>query len=338
MVLTLVGISNGLLRENQRQRNGVGADIWVRPPGSSVISMSNAAMPEKMVEFFGAQPHVALATGSVSQGIGGLDSVQGIDVEKFTALSGSFCCIAGDVFKHPDDIIVDRRWAEQKNLQVGSKLEHILNRNWRVSGIVESGKLGRVFLPLGTVQELTGNPGRVSQIYLKLDDKANLKSVLASLKSNPDLENYTIIDTEELLSQFSLDNIPIIKPFIGVVIGVAVIVGFLVVFLSMYTAVLERTREIGILKSMGATPTFILSILLKETFVLAIVGLVLGISLTYLTRYAVTAYGGTWLVQIIAYDWWPTAAAIALGGSLLGTLYPGWKAVRQDALEALSYD
>jgi ABC-type antimicrobial peptide transport system permease subunit len=57
--------------------------------------------------------------------------------------------------------------------------------------------------------------------------------------------------------------------FTSVVIGLAVVVGFLVVFLSMYTAVLERTREIGILKALGASPGYIMTILLRETFLLA---------------------------------------------------------------------
>lgn len=338
MVLTLIGVTNGTLSENKRQKNGVGADIWVRPPGATAIGMSNAGMKYKMIEYFEKQPHIAAATGSISQPLGtSLDSVQGIEVEKFAKLSGSFCCVEGKVFQAPDDIVIDTRWAEQKKAKVGDSMV-ALNRTWRISGIVETGKLGRLFLPLNLLQDLTGNPDKVSQIYLKVDDKANIKAAVAHLKNDPLLQGYSILDTEELLSQLTVDNFPMIKPFIGVVIGISVIVGFLVVFLSMYMAVLERTREIGILKSMGATPWFILSILLRETAMLAILGSVLGIGLSYVSRSAVTLYGGTFLVQEIAYDWWMKATVISLVGALLGTLYPAWKAVRQDALEALAYD
>ena len=55
------------------------------------------------------------------------------------------------------------------------------------------------------------------------------------------------------------------------------IIGFLVIFQSMYTAVMERTREIGILKSMGASKTYIVNVILRETGVLAVAGIVLGI-------------------------------------------------------------
>ena len=62
---------------------------------------------------------------------------------------------------------------------------------------------------------------------------------------------------------------------------IAVVVGFLAIFQSMYTAVLERTREIGILKSMGASKTDIVSVVLRETAVMAAAGVVLGIAGTF---------------------------------------------------------
>jgi len=106
----------------------------------------------------------------------------------------------------------------------------------------------------------------------------------------------------------------------------------------MYTAVLERTREIGILKALGGSPLLVLNLLFRETAVLAIVGSVLGIVMTYGTRSLIMGLVPASLTQIIVYDWWFYASAIAMGGALLGALYPGWKAARQDAIEALAYE
>jgi len=110
------------------------------------------------------------------------------------------------------------------------------------------------------------------------------------------------------------------------------------VFLSMYTAVLERTREVGILKSLGATPGYIVSILLREAALLGVAGTFVGIGLSYATRWIFLTFIPASMQQKIVPDWWPTAALIALGGAVLGTIYPGLKAAKQDAIEALSYD
>lgn len=151
------------------------------------------------------------------------------------------------------------------------------------------------------------------------------------------LEDYKIFSVDEFVSLISVDSIPILKRFTNVVIGLAVIVGFLVVFLSMYTAVLERTREIGILKALGASPGYIMSILLRETLVLAVAGAIAGILMSYGTRWIMKVFVPT-MPMLIVYSWWPWAVIIALSGSLIGAIYPGLKASRQDAIEALAYD
>ena len=65
---------------------------------------------------------------------------------------------------------------------------------------------------------------------------------------------------------------------------IALIVGFLVVFLSMYMAVVERKREIGILKALGAKPLTILDILVREAIVLALAGCIIGIAFSFGTK------------------------------------------------------
>jgi putative ABC transport system permease protein len=130
----------------------------------------------------------------------------------------------------------------------------------------------------------------------------------------------------------------LLRNFIAVVIGVAVIVGFIVVYMAMHTAVLERTREIGILKAMGATSSLILSLLLKETLALASLGTVAGIVLTYGTQWCMRHLVPSSLAQETVYVWWPIAAVIAISGALLGAVVPAMKAVKQDVTEALAYD
>jgi len=334
MVLTLVGLSNGMLDDQARRVRGVGADIMVRAPSSSVMAFS-ANMPEKIMSAVEKEPHVVAVTGALTQGTGGFGYVTGIDLTSFNKLSGGFHFLEGGPFQHPDDVMVDSYYASEQKLHVGDKLQ-ALNRSWRVSGIYEAGTLTRIVVPLDVLQDLTANNGKITMIYAKLDDSSRTNQVIAALRSK--LKDYQIYSMEEYTSLFSVANVPMLKQFIWVVIGLGVLVGFLVVFLSMYTAVLERTREIGVLKALGASPGYVLNILMRETTLLALAGSVLGILLSYVTRFAISSLVPGTLIQAIVPFWWPIAGGIAIVGAWLGAIYPGLKAARQDAVEALSYE
>lgn len=338
MMLTVVGLSYGMLEDSRKRATGARADVWIRPPGSSVIGLSGAPMPEKILEFFREQEHVVIATGSVIYPIGGVHSVTGLDFETYSRMAGGFNYLEGGAFTDgppEDQIIVDERYARQNRLHVGDTVD-LLNRDWTVVGIVEPGKMARLIVPLKRLQELTGSEGRLSQVYLQLDDPANTEKVIASLKAQ--LKDYQIYSIEEFTSLFSINNVPGLEAFIYVIIGLSIVVGFLVVFLSLYTAVLERTREIGVLKSLGASRSYILNVLLRETVLLAILGSITGIVLTYGTRALIMSLVPASLTQKTVPEWWPIAAAVSLVGAMLGAAYPGWKAANQDAIEALSYE
>jgi putative ABC transport system permease protein len=335
MILTIVGISRGMIVDSQRRMRGVGADVIVRPPGSSAISLSSAPITEKMVGFIERQPHVAAAVGTINYPVGGVTVVTGVDLARFSRLNGGFVYLSGGPPRQPDDMLVDRYYARQHDLRVGSTVK-LMNRSWRVCGIIEEGKLARLVIPIHILQDLTSNTGKISQIFVKADNPADVNTVVAELRSR--LPGYLIYSMEEFLSLISIDHIPGLTEFIGVIIGLSITVGFLVVFLSMYTAVLERTREIGILKALGASPGFIIGILMRETFLLAVFGSILGIAFSYGTRWLIMTMVPGSLSQYIVPDWWPIASGIALAGALLGSAYPGWRAARQDPIQALAYE
>jgi len=337
MMLTLVGLSRGFLEDQQRRARGVGADIIIKDSGASAMSLS-VGFSEKLIPFLEKQPHITMATGALMQPIGPLSSITGLDLAKFSQMSGPFRFLEGHAIQKDDEVIIDEYYSRQHNLHAGDPIT-ILNRQWRVSGVFEPGKLARLIIPLKTLQDLTENHGKVMVVYVKLDSPANTQKVVDYLRNLPGVNGkFQILSMEELISQFSVENIPMLKGFIGVVIALGAVVGFLVVFLSMYTAVLERTREIGVLKALGASPVFILNVLLRETTLLAILGAVCGILFTYGTRWLISTFAPGGLLQDIVPDWWPIASGIALIGALLGAAWPGAKAARQDAIEALSYE
>ncbi len=334
MMLTLVGLSNGMLQDTALRNKGVGADILVKPPGSSIIGLTTN-MTDKYLLFTRKQPHVKLATSALIVGTGGLNSVTGLTLPEFDVMSGGFHYLEGRPFQGKGEIIVDQYYAREHKYKVGDSMT-ALGASWKIVGIVAPGMLARVVVPLDVLQDLTANTGKVSTIYVKLDDPGKAQEVIAHMKSlAPDLPVYSM---EEWVSLFNVNNVPMLREFIDVIIALGVLIGFLVVFLSMYTAVLERTREIGILKALGASPGFILNLLLRETALVAIVGAAVGIGFSYVSRWAIQTVAPGSLTQAIVPDWWPISAGIALGAALLGATYPGMKAARQDAIEALAYD
>ncbi len=335
MILTLVGVSYGTLDGTARRARGVGADILIRPPGSSIISLSTAPMSDKLVPLLAKQPGVSMAIGTIVQPLQGLDTVTGLDLDQFSKMSGGFHFIEGGPFQKDDDILIDEFYAREKNLHAGDTL-NLMDHDWHVAGVFESGKLARICVKLPVLQGLTGNPNHLSQIYLKVDDPAHIQDVVNELRKT--LPGYPIYTMEEFTSLLSINSIGLLRNFIGVVIAVAVIVGFIVVSMAMYTAVLERTREIGILRSLGASSSFIFTLLLKETLLLALIGTGVGIALTYLAQWSIEHIGHSGLTQETVYAWWPIAGVIAVTGAVLGTLAPAFKAIREEVTQALSYE
>jgi putative ABC transport system permease protein len=190
---------------------------------------------------------------------------------------------------------------------------------------------------MATMQDLIGAQDKASVFYLKLDDPANTGAVLAAVKSHQGMETYSVLSMQEYLSMMTPSHLPGFRPFIAVVIGVSLIIGFLVIFQAMYTAVMERTREIGILKSIGASKGYIVNVILRETIVLALAGIAVGISVSLLARVGIEH---RWpLVHIDkSNEWMLRATLIALVGATLGALYPAYKAAQKDPIDALAYE
>jgi len=151
------------------------------------------------------------------------------------------------------------------------------------------------------------------------------------------MQSYVVRSMQEYLSMMTPGNLPGLSQFITVVIAVAVIIGFIVIFQAMYTAVMERTREIGILKSMGASKLYIMNVVLRETLLLSVAGTLLGIALSFIARSGIATRFPTLPIQIDP-RWISYAVAIAIVGAILGALYPAFKAAQKDPIEALAYE
>lgn len=340
MILSIAAIMFGMLNASRNQQAGVGGDMIVRPGASSaIIATSSAAADVRVGDVLRKLPHVA-AVSPVNIKIntaGAVENIYGIDYESYNALR-PFVFTAGTPFQQPYDMIVDDlQAASGKGLHVGDTIK-ALNHSFRICGIVEHGKGARKFIPLTTMDAIDGNPGKASVFYVRTENPPQYQEAVHNeILSTPGLENWSVQTTEELISQLTPERMPGFNIALRVVIGIAIIIGFLVIFQSMYTAVMERTREIGILKSMGAGRGGIVSVVLRETGLLAAVGVILGVVATYLLRLVLHARFPTLSFELTS-GWVASAVIIALVGAILGALYPALKAARKDPIDALSYE
>ena len=338
LILLIVGFSLGVLNGQRDRQAGIGADVIVLPPGSSnLVGITGAPMPAKIGDVIARVPHVAVVSPvliQISTGSHSLQNLFGIDLRSFEGLR-PFRYLAGGPFQRPDDILVDDIYANGNHVKVGSTVE-LLSHTFRIAGIVAHGQGARVFFQLSSLQELNGAQGRVSAFYVKADTPANTNAVLQGIKGLPNMETYGVLSMSEYLSMLTPDNIPMLSKFIDIVIGISVTIGFIVIFQAMYAAVMERTREIGILKSLGASKFYIVDAILRETAALSIAGIIAGFAISFVAR--VVIQQRTTLPVDITSGWVLRAILIAIVGSLLGAIYPAFKAAQKDPIDALAYE
>ena len=339
LILLIVGLSLGILNDSKARQAGIGADVIVMPPGSSfIVGLTGAPMSIKVGNILEKLPHVTAVAPVITQvsTSGALEVIAGIDLKSYESLSGPFHYLSGGSFQGPDDALVDDLFAKGKHVKVGDTIE-ILNHNFRIAGVVAQGKGARKFLPIATLQDLVGAKDKASIFYLKLDDPSNADAVVNEIKAVPGMEKYVATSMAYYLSMMTPSNYPGLSSFINVVIGISVIIGFIVIFQAMYTAVMERTREIGILKSLGASKMYIVNVILRETILLALCGIVAGILFSLLARAGIVQRLPL-LRVVVTGEWILKATVVAIVGAILGALYPAFKAAQKDPIEALAYE
>lgn len=337
MVMLVVGITSGMLDDTARRVQGVGADVLVQPPGASYFfGMTNAPMPIKIGDRLAQIDHVQAVAPVLFQfnSTGGINVIYGIDQASFDSVTGGFDYHSGGPLAGPYDILVDDWYARANHVTVGKTL-NLLGHDFRVAGIVEHGKGSRLFIPLATAQDLSGAHDKASIFFVKCTDPAYTENVISSIRR--ELPDYQILSIKEFMSLMTSNNLPALTAFVTALVSVAVAIGFLVIFLSMYTTITERTREIGILKSLGASKGYIIEAILRESVVLCLLGIIVGYAGAEFTQRVLRAAFPTLTVELTL-TWAAWAALLAVGGTLLGAFYPALRAAQLDPVDALAYE
>jgi putative ABC transport system permease protein len=312
----------------------VGADILVQPPNSSIFfAFMSVGMQESLADQIGALSGVdEVAPTVILTEPKNLMMIYGIDYKSFNALSKGFLFRDGKPFEGPDDVIADDVIARTKHLKVGSQVT-LMNHAFIVCGVVAHGKGARYYIPIRTAQEIAGAERRVSMFYVrsKGDTEGTRAQILKLMPEN------SIRSMSEYTTLMNSSNLPQLRPFTRTMVALGVVVSFLVVLLNMHTMVMERTREIGILKALGFSRFDIIRMLLGETLILTLFGTGLGIALTFLTQ-AIMKQTNPGTPILITGAWIFSAIVLALVGAAAGALYPALRAASYDPVVALAYE
>jgi len=332
LILLIVGLTSGVLSDWRARAEGVGADIIVQPPNSSIFfSFSSAVIPESMAAQIEKLPGVQeVAPVFIVMDVKYLGVIYGIDFQRFNGLSSGFTFLFGGPFTGPNDAIADDLAASGRNLMVGSPVT-LMNHEFNLRGVVMHGKGARFFVPLKTAQDIAGAENRVSMIYVRSKgDTEGLRSEL--VKRFP---TYRIRSTAEYMSLMTSTSLPELTPFINSFVGLGIVISFLVVLLTMYTLVLERRREIGVLKAIGSSRLEICGLIVGEAMLLVLLGVILGLASTYGVTAVLHRTSPTLQIDIESM-WILRAILVAIGGAVAGATYPALRAARSDPVEALA--
>lgn len=334
LVLMIVGLTSGILAEWGKRVEGVGADLLVQPPNSSIFfSFSSAVMPESLGDQIAGLPAVDEAAPTlVVSDPKTLIIIYAIDYKRFNALSQGFIFRDGHPFQAPDECLADDIIAQTRHVKVGDTV-NLINHVFTITGIVAHGKGARYFIPLKTAQDILGAENHISMVFVR--SKNDLEGARSQiLQLNP---QNRVRSMAEYVSLMSSSNLPELKPFIKTMVGLGIVISFLVVLMNMHTMILERTREIGILKALGFSRLDIVKMLLAETAVLTILGSLAGIGITFLAI-AILRQANPGLAILITARWVIGSIGLALIGASLGAAVPAFRASTVDPVDALAYE
>jgi putative ABC transport system permease protein len=340
MVMLLVGMANGTLGDIAGRLQNVGADVLFQPPDASLIlGASSAVMPVKFVDLMkevaGVTDVAPVLNWHVSQIKGESRAVNlwAIDYPSFQRISGGLDIVDGQGLDERNTLIMDTVLAGATGVTVGEVLP-MLNREFKVAGICRAGAGGRLYARLDDIQEAIGTPEKASFFLVK--GKSALEADRLTERLQERFKGYKITPMAQV-SKVMQQNAVGLEQFKKALTGIAVVISFLVVLLAMYTTIIERTREIGILRAIGAGQATVVRLVVAESALICAAGVVVGILLAVLGSWYLPRIFPT-LAVTLSREWALIASALGLAGGLLGSIYPAVKAARMDPIQALNFE
>jgi len=336
-VVALGGIARGMLGAFNVMMRDSQTDLFA---AEADIDMDFSAIDERVGARLAARPDVDAVSGMFWTGASTDEMpmliVYGYHPREFAIRR--YRIVVGQPLTGRRQIIVGRMAAEQMRLEVGDTFR-MLDSNFRVVGIYETGQAfedAGVVIGLREAQALTGKPRQVQFYLISLRDPGQVEAVRDDLEAEFPGINFSL--TSELGE--STSDFRVMQEMADQISMLAVFVGAVGMLNTMLMSVLERTREIGVLRSLGWRRRRVLGMILKESLVLGTVGGVCGVPLG-LGLGALIGTVGIWggaIGPLYTPRLFVQAVVVAIIAGVVGGLYPAWRATRMRPVEALRYE
>jgi len=335
LVMLFTGLAHGMSDDLQKRSSNVRAEIIFTRPGSLNLTSSSANVSTKYVDLLQQIEGVESATPIIRyfypSGAFGVDQVEGVEWNSFSQMN-NIRIIKGRAPTSPDEIVIDETKAA-RNHPVGSTLKVFGDKLYKVAGIYAPESGARAKMTLRALQDALEAPDKCTFIYVKVKNPADELAVAKRIDTA--FPGNKIQLTREVFATIE-NSIPGLTIFMRVLVILSAIVSALVIMLAMHTTITERTREIGILKAMGASRFYIISEIEREALLISFLGLLVGFGLAAVAGFGI--HKTTSLIFDFSPKWALTAAAIGMLGGALGAFYPAARAANLDPVTALAYE
>lgn len=367
-IVVLISIGQGLDESIRAQLSRFGSNYLIIFPGSlgggaSIVPTSfKGVLYEKDAEAIRLVDGVEDVSAGIGlmgaavefKGVGITGSVRGVETGygKYVASKANFS--SGSFFKGGDGggVVIGHKVANDffnKPVRAGETLL-IEGRKFRVAGVIEKAGQGvdfdsAILISLDAARELRGEgieKGRVSMIFVLVADGEDVSRVAQRVEQklldrhHVSLEDkdFTIITATSVLEQISMIT-GMLSLFLGGIAAISLLVGGIGIANTMMTAVMERTREIGILKAIGACNNSVLQLFLLESCLIGLVGGVLGALAGLVVSLLLGALG---VPSKVSFELLAFAVLFSLAVGGVSGFLPARRAAKLQPLEALRYE
>jgi putative ABC transport system permease protein len=368
-ILTLLGITIGIatisglfLLGNQMESqvyaraNALGSDAMVTPQhwcsyeyvsvleGEQVgeaISISDFNNITQVEGLLITAPIIVKSTGIDGKPV----SVTGINPSQMMVLR-NWKMNKGEYLRDNDtfSVILGSSIAEKFELNIGENLI-IREEMFNITGILDQTNTNddiSVYITFETAAEIYNTKGKISFVFIRVDDISKMDEYIVEIQN---VANVNVITNSQIIEE-SLGVIETVQNASLLMVIIAIIAGFFGIVNTMATAVNERKREIGILKSLGARSSFIFKQFLIETFIIGFLGGLIGFVVGSIAAYSILpqifptqyqSFQSTTNLSTFSFDFniFLFCILFSLAIAVIAGLYPAWRASKLPPVEAM---